>query len=143
MIQNTFQRLIVKFLKNVGVFNSGNGASRRDDRGTFGCTGGAVGDGGEWKVSMSGKASPLLQLLHYVPDGAFRIRSLEASPCGPFNYLRKARQSSQAGMNSCHLTGLLLQNSVFQRSGLLLPRNASLFHLLFFPPSCVQGCLQG
>jgi hypothetical protein len=85
MIQNTFQRLIVKFLKNVGVFNSGNGASRRDDREAFSCKGGRVGDGGEWKVNISGRASPLLQLLLHVPDGAFPIRSLETSQCGPFN----------------------------------------------------------
>lgn len=43
MIQNTFQRLIVKFLKNVGVFNSGNGA--RDDNEAFSCKRGGVGGG--------------------------------------------------------------------------------------------------
>lgn len=79
----------MKFLKNVGVFNSGNGASRRDDRGAFNCKGGRVGVG-EWKVNISGKARALLQLLHLVPDGAFHIRSLETSQGGPFNYLRKA-----------------------------------------------------
>lgn len=81
----------MKFLKNVGVFNSGNGASRRDDREAFNCKGGGWG---KWKVNISGKASASLQLSHRVPDGAFHRRSLETSHCRPFNYLRKARQSS-------------------------------------------------
>lgn len=37
----------MKFLKNVGVFNSGNGASRRDDREAFNCKGGRAGGGEE------------------------------------------------------------------------------------------------
>lgn len=70
MIQNTFQRLIVKFLKNVGVFSSGNGASRSDDKGAFNCKRGGLD--AEWRgtcVEIQAccyRCHPVLQMAHFL-----------------------------------------------------------------------------
>lgn len=89
MIQNTFQRLIVKFLKNVGVLNSGNGASRRDDKEAFICKRGGR-RGNEWKVDAFGKARHVLTVVTRDPGGTFHIRTLETPQYRPLNYLTKA-----------------------------------------------------